>query len=191
MKDRVFLIRITAIFLLILATIVIKSYVSFGVGKYGDRGAFHVGVGTPYYGYPGWYGHHRAYHCPYHRIYHRGHICPRFNQYYRPWERRWKQIDYESYRQTDEKGKTYWKMFNATPYRAVVYPKGSESVQLEPWDKRRVYRRGSFTFRIGNKTFVAKKHYIKINMAPATKQIYIETTNEKSVWKDWGKVYSE
>jgi len=144
---------------------------------------------SSHYGFPGWYGTYKRYYCPYHRIYHRWEFrCPRFNEYYRPWERKWKHPRPMLYRKKDNRGKVYWKLYNATPYTIVVYPQGANPVKLSPWERERVYRFKSFRLRIGNsqlgfREFKTRKHYIKIDSNK--KGLLIKKTNNKDFWKTW------
>jgi len=180
------LLKLITITLLVLTIAPINAVVEKTEGKY---------LGKPkkvkplYFGFPKWYGYHSRYYCPYHRIYHRWEFrCPRFNDYYRPWEREWKYPRPMLYRKKDNRNKVYWKLLNATPYSLMVYPQGADPVKLSPSERERVYRFKSFKLRIGNnqvgfREFRTKKHYIKVNTDG--QRLFFEKTNNKDIWKTW------
>ena len=180
------ILHIFAISLVLFSMIHAKNEPSFVRGQRGVD----TTVKSPKYGFSGWYGCYDRYYCPYHKIEHHWDFrCPHFYGYYRPWEREWK-CPPSQYRNKDQKGKTYWKIFNASPYTLFIYPKDADSVKLAPGEKERVYRFKRFRMEIGNnqlgfKTFKTRRHYIKLGVFPTTKQIFIDATNNKNTWKNW------
>ena len=188
------LLKLATIALLVfaIAFIYAKSEKTLGVDKNKSEK-----VRSSQYGFPGWYGYYNRYYCPYHRIYHHWEFrCPRFNEYYRPWEREWKYPRPMLYRKKDQRDKVYWKLFNASEHTIIVYPQGTNPVKLAPWERERVYRLKNFKLRVGNnqlgfREFKTRKHYIKINSdyGKGKQNIIIEKTNNKDRWRNWGTLH--